>query len=170
MLRRCLYPKSKDWKNYGGRGIGVCDRWRKFSLFCEDMGIKPSPTYQLDRFPDNNGNYEPGNVRWATPEENSNNKRNNRVIEFRGFKATVAQWSKVTGLPNSTIHMRLNDGWEPEKILFTSALKMFCKRGHRLDGDNCVERTDSKRGSRCRICRNETVRRYRSRKHANASA
>lgn len=78
MRSRCFNPKIKSWKHYGGRGITVCDRWDDFKNFLEDMGEVPSPELSLDRYPDNNGDYEPGNCRWATAKQQANNKRNNR--------------------------------------------------------------------------------------------
>lgn len=76
MKERCLNKKNKDYKHYGGRGIRICVRWlRSFSVFLRDVGKRPGPGYSIDRFPNNDGNYEPGNVRWATHSQQMRNRR-----------------------------------------------------------------------------------------------
>lgn len=76
MKNRVLNPKHQDFKYYGGRGITICAAWlESFANFFRDMGPKPSEKHSLDRYPDVDGNYEPGNVRWATPKEQVANRR-----------------------------------------------------------------------------------------------
>lgn len=75
MRRRCTNPNSIGFKYYGGRGISVCSRWDEYANFLADMGPKPSPKHSIDRYPNKDGNYEPGNCRWATPTEQARNRK-----------------------------------------------------------------------------------------------
>lgn len=80
MISRCEWQKGKHWKDYGGRGITICERWREsFEAFYADMGDCP-PGMSLDRYPNNDGNYEPDNCRWATPKEQIANRRPARQV------------------------------------------------------------------------------------------
>lgn len=106
MKGRCLRESSKDYPQYGGRGITVCDRWMQFDEFIADMGERPSSRHSLDRI-DPNGNYEPKNCRWATITEQANNKRTNKRVVCDGESMTVAELSRKTGKPASTIYGRL---------------------------------------------------------------
>ena len=98
MVARCQNPKAQSYRNYGGRGITVCDRWlESFENFYADMGERPSPKHSIDRI-DNDGPYSPENCRWATWEEQANNRRNNVWIEFQGERLSAAQWRKRLGV------------------------------------------------------------------------
>ena len=97
MVSRCTKKKDSNFPLYGGRGIEVCKRWRKsFDAFVSDMGIRPAGT-TLDR-ENNNGHYEPGNCRWATPVEQGKNRRTNRVIVFRGRSQQISEWAAELGV------------------------------------------------------------------------
>lgn len=122
MLQRCTNPNDKFYKDYGARGITVCDRWNNFTNFLEDMGNKPFPGYSLDRYPDNNGNYEPGNCRWASPLQQASNKRNCVYITKDNETFCVAEWSRRTGIKRQTILARLHKGWSVDRILSTDGL------------------------------------------------
>ena len=111
MVRRCHNPKHQAFKDYGGRGITVCASWRKFENFFQDMGRAP-PGMWLDRI-NNNGNYEPGNCRWATPTQQGRNKRTNRLLTVGDVTATVPEWAERSGLKRTTIKERLRRGWSP---------------------------------------------------------
>lgn len=98
MIKRCYNVNMPYYKDYGGRGIRVCDRWRhSFPNFLADMGYAPSAKHSLDR-KEVDGNYEPDNCRWATELEQQNNRRNNRRVEHEGKTLTVAQWARELGL------------------------------------------------------------------------
>ena len=120
MIERTENPRSTYWEDYGGRGIKVCKEWRdSYPKFLADVGRRPSPKHSIDRFPDNDGNYEPGNVRWATPIEQGSNKRNNRLITLNGVTHTVAEWARVKNMNVGSLKTRLNLGWVPQDALTT---------------------------------------------------
>lgn len=111
MRQRCSNPKNDKYLTYGGRGIHVCERWNDFSMFISDIGRRPSSLHSLDRI-DPNGNYEPGNVRWATQKEQQNNRRDNRKFTIDGETKTVAEWADAYRIRPNIVTQRINrDGW-----------------------------------------------------------
>lgn len=113
---RCSNPSNKHFKHYGGRGIRCCERWSSFENFYADMGPKPSPQHSIDRV-NNDGNYEPGNCRWATRLEQANNTSATRWIRHDGRAQSLPSWARDTGLMRKTIACRLDRGWPPEPAL-----------------------------------------------------
>jgi hypothetical protein len=126
MLARCLNPNHSSYPNYGGRGITVCGSWRmSFTAFLADVGSRPSPEHSLDRI-DNDGNYKPGNVRWATRAEQSENRRVSQWVEFNGVRKLAGQWERDLGFGIGTISGRLRSGWSIQAALTVPA------RQHRI--------------------------------------
>lgn len=125
MKRRCNCEKDKRYKNYGGRGITICDEWlgsdgflrfRKWSI---ENGYDDNSKLSIDRI-DNNKGYSPENCRWTTMKVQSNNTRNNNVIEMDGCKHTLAEWCEILNLKYNTISNRINTlGWNAEQALKT---------------------------------------------------
>ena len=118
MLERCRNPSNPSYTSHGKRGIRVCRRWRVFENFVADMGERPAAR-ELDRI-NNNGNYEPGNCRWATRSENQRHTRSSRYLEFRGQVRIQIEWAELLGLRPGTIAERLRRGWSVERALETS--------------------------------------------------
>ncbi len=122
MKRRCLNVKTAEYQRYGGRGITVCERWcNSFADFLADVGLRPDGM-TLDRI-DNNGNYEPGNCRWATRKEQSSNMRTNRTITVDGATRTIAEWARIVGMNRSAIRHRLESGWSDRDAVFTRSAR-----------------------------------------------
>lgn len=101
MLARCRNPKSRVYHHYGGRGIRVCERWTSFAAFLVDVGPKPKGT-SLDRI-DNDGDYEPSNVRWATGKQQHNNKRSNVPVVIAGRQQSLQAWADELGISRTTL-------------------------------------------------------------------
>lgn len=110
MRSRCRWKGHDSYKDYGGRGITVCERWLTFANFLADMGPRPSPRHSLDRFPDINGNYEPGNVRWATPGEQSSNRRNTVLVLVHGVVMRVHEAALALEITEKAVLARLSRG------------------------------------------------------------
>jgi len=127
MKHRCYCVTAPGYTNYGGRGIIVCERWRNsFENFLADMGRRPQPAsdYELDRI-NNDGNYEPGNCRWATRKQQANNRRQGRrgicrashVVVFEGQRMILADLARRFGIDYHLLHSRLSAGWNLQKSL-----------------------------------------------------
>lgn len=167
MKQRCLNPNNPAFKDYGGRGITICDRWLDFETFVGDMGQPPNG-HTIERLNNSRG-YEPGNCVWADRETQQNNRRPNKRITWRGETRTVSQWSRKLGLHRNTIDQRLANGWPLDKVFSSemhrdlSGLALgghasgekarratHCKRGHPFDQENTLL---TPKGTRvCRRC------------------
>lgn len=128
MRTRCNNPKALYFKDYGGRGITVCERWSKFENFLADMGERPG-NLQIDR-EDNNGNYEPGNVRWVTCSVNGRNKRDTRFLTVDGVTKCLAEWAEVKKINAAVILKRILHGWSVENAVMQP---LRSKRDKRVD-------------------------------------
>ena len=129
---RCYVHSCPAYKNYGGRGVTVADIWlNDFAAFVAYVGARPSMRHTLDRI-DTNGNYEPGNVRWATWEQQQNNRRNNHLITKDGVTHTLAEWCKLLGIHRSLVDGRMRQGWPEHKLLYPST------RIRRVSQDNKI--------------------------------
>lgn len=164
IITRCENTNNPSFPKYGGRGIAVCARWRgSFELFLADMGPRPSPKHSIDRI-DNNGNYEPGNCRWATNREQSCNTRRNVRLTHGGETMVQSDWAARLRIGHSALRERIKR-WGVEAGLSTAKLpngtrkSNQCKRGHEL--------TVSAGGTkRCLECNRNKTRRYRERQAA----
>lgn len=124
MKARCYNPNNKHFNRYGGRGITVCDRWligendlTGFECFLLDMKRRPNPDLQIDRFPNNNGNYEPTNCRWATVTQQQRNRSSNHLISYAGKSVSLTEAAEAAGINASTVFGRINLGWSEEEAL-----------------------------------------------------
>ena len=118
MLKRCYNTKHNAYKNYGGRGIAVCKRWRNsISAFISDMGPRPSPKHTIDRINNAKG-YSPSNCRWATMKQQQRNRRNNRMLTYKGKTRCLSEWAELYGLSRHTLAGRINRyKWPVDKAL-----------------------------------------------------
>lgn len=117
MMTRCYNEKAKSFKDYGGRGIKVCDGWHLFENFLAHMGERPEGM-TLDRIDSNKG-YTPENCRWATKITQARNTRVNCIVTYNGSQMTQAEFAETLGLKQSTVSYRLRKGWTPKQIAET---------------------------------------------------
>lgn len=115
MVQRCTNPKNAKWPRYGARGITVCDRWLDFENFRSDMGDRPAGM-TIDR-KDNDGNYEPENCRWATQQQQGNNRGNNRLVVLDGKQMTLSDAARKAGIRPSTLSARIRSGWSFDRAV-----------------------------------------------------
>jgi hypothetical protein len=134
MRNRCYNPNATQYKWYGGRGIQVCDEWGTFDRFESDVlrliGPRPSTNYTLDRI-DNNGNYEPSNIRWATQSEQVRNSSTVRLITIDGETKCLQAWADDSGVSPSTISKRIELGWLKRNLLLPTGTLREGVRGER---------------------------------------
>lgn len=146
MIDRCHRPSSRSYGRYGGRGIRVCVGWRtSLAAFVQDMGPRPSSAHSIDRV-DNDRGYDcgkcadclarnaPPNCRWATSEEQQNNRRNNIVLEHNGMRMTMSQWSRHIGINVATLYRRHIAGWSVAAMLDTPARSKRLSRQTKKSG------------------------------------
>lgn len=120
MLRRCHSPQDSRYKDYGARGIFVCEEWRQdFKAFYDHIGPRPGDEYSVERIRNNEG-YKPGNVKWATPIEQNNNKRTNVTAVIGGEVMTAAQIARAYGLTWRMVQYRIERGMDEAQIIAPS--------------------------------------------------
>lgn len=129
-IRRTTDKTCAGFARYGARGVRVCERWvlgeggrSGFECFYLDVGPKPTAAHSLDRFPNGDGDYEPGNVRWATPKQQARNRADNMLIAIDDQVRSLAEWCEIRGLSYSRVHQRIGSGWRPEEALELIARK-----------------------------------------------
>lgn len=171
MKDRCYRSAKKSFNCYGGRGISVCKAWRdSFEAFLADMGPRPSMAHSLDRI-NNDGNYEPGNCRWATKRVQTRNTRRNRYLEANGERRLMVEWAEITGIKQNTILCRLRKGWTEAAAVSTPVYRpeelTHCKRAqHPFTPENTIIAPNGLR--RCRECYREWDRNRRKRERGRS--
>lgn len=130
MIQRCTNPKNNSYRFYGARGITVWEEWQRSpATFVEHVGRKPSPRHTIDRYPNKDGNYEPGNVRWLLKPLQQRNRRDNITLTIDGETRCIAEWAEVAGVVGkNTIYYRHKSGWDDRSAVFTPPLKLRRKQ------------------------------------------
>lgn len=119
MIQRCSNPKNDNYHLYGAKGVSVCDEWKDFASFCKwaiENGY--ADNLSIDR-KENDKGYSPDNCRWATPQEQTDNRDCTQIISFNGKTQTLKRWSEETGIPYKNLLWRIRHGWSIEKALTT---------------------------------------------------
>lgn len=117
IIQRCCNPKEPNYKRYGARGIKICDKWRhSFEQFYKDVGQRPCKSYELDRI-NNDGDYEPRNVRWVNKKQNNRNRRNNKWFTIDGETKCLSEWCEMYNKKFGCVDGRLKRGWDIKRAL-----------------------------------------------------
>lgn len=128
MKARCYNPKNPSYRYYGGRGIGICDRWLvDVEAFVADVGLPPTDLHSIDRYPDNNGNYEPGNCRWATPAQQAANTSRTPKVKYLGKIMPAREWAALVGLDGDFASRMAIAGFTATKIMKAAADEQACR-------------------------------------------
>lgn len=134
MRVRCNCKTNKDYPDYGGRGIRVCEEWDEFINFYKwAMSNGYDDSLSLDRI-DVNGDYCPENCRWITMAEQQSNKRTNVFVEYKGERHTLAEWSRITGMSINCLNYRMSQGWELDRVFSTGRIGTLHNGGHIVNG------------------------------------
>ncbi len=169
MHQRCSNPNIAQWKDYGGRGVQVCESWYSFDRFAHDMGDRPSPLHTLDRI-DNDLGYYPKNCRWATRKEQQRNRRGALYVEIEGRSYLLAALAEEHSLKAETITGRVKRGlsfadavrkeryWGGGPTPGSRPRKTHCPKGHEYTPENSIIINVAKKTRSCRICHNERQR------------
>lgn len=119
MIARCYRTGATSFKNYGAKGISVCEDWQDYKVFKEwAYGSGYEDHLTLDRYPNKKGNYEPGNCRWATYKQQANNKSNNTILSIDNESKTISEWSIISGINQTRISCRIRRGWDAKRAIF----------------------------------------------------
>lgn len=119
IIRRCENKNSRGYQYYGSRGIKMCPKWRESAAaFYADVGDRPTNKHTIERI-DNNGDYEPGNVRWATISEQVENTRQTHLLTLNGETMSLGKWARRMGMERATLRHRLKNGWSVEDAILT---------------------------------------------------
>lgn len=132
MHERCTNPKHKNYKNYGGRGITICERWNEFKNFMLDMGRKPDPKFVIER-DDVNGNYEPKNCKWIARKDQGRNRRNSVFVTYQGKRMLLLDLVEELGLSRGIVYGRLKAGWTLAQAIALPLSNVGPKRKKKTD-------------------------------------
>lgn len=133
MKARCLNKKSRAYKSYGGRGIKIAEEWLESPMaFIRHVGRRPSQAHSIER-KNNDGDYKPGNVRWATDKEQQRNRRVNLLMTIDGVTRCAAEWAEIASAPAHRIERRVKAGWNHKDAVFAPVTKrQDCRASHKL--------------------------------------